>query len=65
MYIFPLPGGQLGLWVGVSAITLCEILGFFSKILHIILGRGLRSFSKTTSADVAGEGKHGAKMDVL
>ena len=30
LFIFSFPGGQLGLWVGISAITLCEIFGFLS-----------------------------------
>ena len=29
-------GGQLGLWVGVSAITLCEIFGFLTlTVRHV------------------------------
>ena len=33
-YIFYIAGGQLGLWVGISVITLCEILGLLSQMLH-------------------------------
>ncbi len=31
------PGGQLGLWVGISMITLCEILGFLSQLLFSVM----------------------------
>ena len=29
-------GGQLGLWVGVSVITLCEFIQFFIKLLRTL-----------------------------
>ena len=36
---FSFTGGQLGLWVGISAITLCEIFGFLSiGIRNIFFG---------------------------
>ncbi len=34
--IFP-SGGQLGLWVGISAITMCEILGMITNLIqHLV-----------------------------
>ena len=29
-------GGQLGLWIGVSVITIAEILKLFLDILHVL-----------------------------
>ncbi len=32
--ILCIPGGQLGLWVGISVITMCEILGMISQLIQ-------------------------------
>ena len=37
-----IPGGHLGLWVGISVITLCEILGLLSYVIKHICHLGYR-----------------------
>ncbi len=39
MYSY-IPGGQIGLWVGMSVITLFEILKYISQILHVVMRCG-------------------------
>ena len=33
------PGGQLGLWVGISVITVCEIFGMISQLLQHLFAK--------------------------
>ncbi len=40
---FLITGGQLGLWVGISVITLCEILGLLSQMMHYVCNWCYRS----------------------
>ena len=31
--VFSIPGGQLGLWVGISAITVCELFDLIAQLM--------------------------------
>ena len=39
-------GGQLGLWVGISAVTLCEFMALAYQILHFVCSSLTTSISK-------------------
>ncbi len=45
-FYFIFSGGQLGLWVGISMITLCEIVEFLSKLL-LFVTRGVCNVENT------------------
>ncbi len=40
MYLCVIPGGQLGLWVGISAITVCELLDLIAQLMMCVCARG-------------------------
>ena len=35
-------GGQLGFWIGISVVTLCEFIQFFVKMILTIDWKGFR-----------------------